>query len=97
MSVDVTCDCHGLRETLFLYTIYMTVAMTPLSILACPMSHQFVGGCDSHGLRETLFLCTTYMTVAMTPLSVLACPMSHQFVGGCDMWQSWSEGDSTSM
>ena len=53
--------------------------------------------CDSHGLRETLFLCTTYMTVAMTPLSVLACPMSHQFVGGCDMWQSWSEGDSTSM
>ena len=46
MLVDVTCDNHGLRETLFLCNTYMEVAMTPLSVLACPMSHQVVGGCD---------------------------------------------------
>ena len=56
--MDVTCGSQGLREALFLCTTYMTVAMTPLSILACPMSHQFVGGCDNHGLRETLLLCS---------------------------------------
>ena len=44
--MDVTCGSHGLKEALFLCTTYMTVAMTPLSVSACPMSHQFVGGCD---------------------------------------------------
>ena len=28
------------------HTIHITVAVTPLSTLACPMSHQYVGGCD---------------------------------------------------
>ena len=88
---------HGLRETLLLCITYMTV--TPLFILTCPMSHQYVGGCDmwQSWSGGSLFLCTTYVTVAMTPLLILACPMSHQVVGGCDMWQSWSEGDSISM
>ena len=44
--MDVTCDNHGLWEAIFLCTTYMTVAMTPVSVLACPMSHQVVGGCD---------------------------------------------------
>ena len=46
LSVDVTCGSQGLREALFLCTAYMTVAVTPLSTLACPMSQQVVGGCD---------------------------------------------------
>ena len=44
--MDVTCGSQGLGETLFLCTTYMMVAMTPLSVSACPASHQVVGGCD---------------------------------------------------
>ena len=43
---DVTCDNHGLRKTIYLCSTYMTMAVTPLSFSACPMSHQYVGGCD---------------------------------------------------
>ena len=46
MLENVTCGSQGLSQTLFLCTTYITVAMTPLSVSACPMSHQFVSGCD---------------------------------------------------
>ena len=46
MLEDVTCGSQGLSQTLFLRTTYITVAMTPLSVSACPMSHQYVGECD---------------------------------------------------
>ena len=45
--MDVTCDSHGLRESLFICTTYtIIVAMTVPSDFACPVSHHFVGGCD---------------------------------------------------
>ena len=46
MSIDVTCGNQGLRVTQSIYTTYITLAVTPLSTLACTMSHQYVSGCD---------------------------------------------------
>ena len=88
MLEDMTCGSQGLSQTLFLCTTYITVAMTPLSVSACPMSHQCVGGCDMRqSWVEGVFIYVYYIqySVAMTPLSVFECPMSHHFVIGCDM------------
>ena len=46
VSEYVTCGNQGLRVTKSIYATYITVAVTPLSTLACPMSHQYVGRCD---------------------------------------------------
>ena len=85
LSVDVTCGTHHLRETIFIYTTYMTVAMTPLSTLACPMSHQVVSECDMWQSRSEGGSISMYYIYDGSYDTSVNLTMSYQVVSGCDM------------